>query len=159
MLNWKEVEAELVEAVKLQRRMPRDAFEPSSFATDGPWQHLTRAVRAEAGGMAWMELWRLLQDAAAREHRNVMRTVPLTAEQVTWMEKRIEWLLIVPDRDRRLVWMALWQQACGHETIRWTWIAADLPVEISRKGMYRRYVRALQGLAKALGAGALRSAA
>ena len=159
MLSWKDVEAELVEAVKLQRRLPRDAFEPSRFATDGPWQHLTRAVRAEAGGMAWMELWRLLQDAAAREHRNVMRTVPLTAEEVTWMEQRIEWLLVVSDRDRRLVWEALWQQACGREAVRWAWISAVLPVEIGRKGLYRRYVRALQGVAEALNRGQLKRAA
>lgn len=157
-MNWEEVRDQLVEAVRLSWRMPAGGFEPSSFATDGPWRLLTRGVRAEAGGMAWMELWRALQDAAKADASR-LRTVPLTAEEVTWMEQRIEWLLLIQERDRKLVWEGLWQLARGRSSIDWGVVRAMLPVEIGRKGLYRRFVRALQGLAQELNSEAQRKAA
>jgi hypothetical protein len=173
MLSWKEVEEELVEAVRLSWRMPGAGVRASGFATDGPWNLLTRVVRASAGATdragadEWAALRFEIEQQQVRDFRNNPGTVPLTAEQVTWMERRLDWLLKVAERDRKLVWLALVQRAgdrrgegdAGVGRIEWAKVKRWLPVDLGRHALFRRYVRALQGLAKALEQGRQSAAA
>jgi hypothetical protein len=153
------VQEELIEALRLLWRLPSGGREPSRFATDGPWQHLTRAVRAEAGKMAMMELWRIEQEEAARAGR-ALQHVPLKAEEVTWMNERLEWLDLAPERDRKLVFEAVWQLARGQAKVSWTRIRKRMlahpawrDVAVSPKALGQRYSRAIAAIAMTLNAG------
>jgi hypothetical protein len=166
MLSWSEVERHLVEAVRYYWRSDRRALSgpggrPGGFATDAPWRLLTREGRAEAGQMAVMDLWRIEQDEAVKDAklRGLASSVPLTSEEVTWMDGRLAWLLLVPEADRKLVEVVVKAKARGAERIEWTRIRSRLPSDIGNKGLYRRYVRALQALARALGVEAAKVAA
>ncbi|HEY8593295.1 MAG TPA: hypothetical protein VIL42_10600 [Sphingomicrobium sp.] len=153
MLKWQEVEEELVQAVRFywrsgQRAAAAPNGRPGGFATDAPWQLMTREGRADG---AALQVWQQEREAeAVREMRNRPQDLPLTAEQVTWMEGRLSWLLLVGDADRKLVELAVKAKAGGAGRVDWARIRAKLPIEIGRVGLYRRYVRALQGVAKAL---------
>ena len=147
MLSWSDVEGELVEAVKLFWRMPSGRGR-WPFASDGPWSLITRLDRAGSA----MEAWRQEQDDTRERAKDPAASVPLTAEEVTWMEKRLSWLLRIRDEDRKLVELALRQQAAGAERIDWLAIKARLSAEIGNKGLYRRYSRAIGALTQALNA-------
>jgi hypothetical protein len=111
--------------------------------------------------MAVMDLWRIEQDEAVKDAklRGLASSVPLTSEEVTWMDGRLAWLLLVPEADRKLVEVVVKAKARGAERIEWTRIRSRLPSDIGNKGLYRRYVRALQALARALGVEAAKVAA
>jgi hypothetical protein len=159
LLSWKEVEEQMVAAVRMLRRLPSGGRWP--FASDGPWHLITREARAGQ----W-DGWRQeIEAAEVRELRNVARTVPLTAEEVDWMEGRLAWLLAVPERDRALVATALTHHAFAGSRIRWAAIRAQLAanrnwreVAGSDRGLGQRYARAIARIAAWLN-GSDRSAA
>jgi hypothetical protein len=156
MLSWEKVRDELVEAVRFSWRMPGAMPSAGGRATDGPWHLILPQSLADGEFDAWR---REREEQIARDLRGVMQTVPLNPEQVTWMEQRFDWLRLIADRDRKLVWLACVQLAGEAGVISWARIRRQLSAEIERKGLYRRYVRALQGLAKALNECALKAAA
>src|SRR5881392_2625464 len=118
-----EVEARLIDAAELWRRSPASGFSPSRsspFAGDGPWQLLTRAVRA---GDQW-ETWRIeIEDKAIEAARSkgsfgggvddgeALRSTGLTRDEVARRDEASEWLALVPERDRVLVAAGVWWQA------------------------------------------------
>lgn len=170
MLSWKEVEEQLVAAVKLSWRLPSGSR--SAFATDGPWLWLTQVARASAGvsdrpGAAEWEAWRQeIEAQQLRDLRNNTRTVPLTAREVDWMESRLAWLLLVPESDRKLVWVALVEIAAARGRISWRRIRAKLEenrrwreVSVSSRGLGQRYSRAIATVTKAVNAAAAKRAA
>lgn len=159
MLSWtfEEVEQQLIEAMKMLWRLPAGGSS-ASFAADGPWHLLTRAVRAEAGKMAVMDLWRIEQEEAAKDARAV-RTVPLKPEQVTWMNERLGWLELVDDRDRKLVFEAVWQLARGKPRVSWTRIRERMMAHpawrdtaVTPRRLGQRYSKAIGGIAQSLDA-------
>jgi hypothetical protein len=156
MKTWEDVRGELVEAVRFSWRMPGEGPIAAGRATDGPWHLIQARSLADGDFDAWRKE---REEQLARDMRGQIGDVPLTPEQVTWMEQRVDWLRLVSDRDRKLVWLACVQLAGRHGTVRWSEIRKRLSVEIDRKGLYRRFVRALQGLAAALNAAEVRKAA
>lgn len=170
MLSWQDVEDDLVEAVKLSWRLPSGGG--SSFASDGPWYLLTKLARASAAasdrpGSAEWELLRNEIDAQqVKDQRNETRTVPLTAREVDWMEGRLAWLLLVPEHDRKLVWVVLVQIATARGRFSWSRVRAKLQenrrwreVSISNRGLGARYSRAIAAVTKALNARGVKAAA
>lgn len=168
--TWETVEGELVEAVKLSWRLPSGGA--SSFATDGPWQWLTRLARASAGATdrPGAAEWELLRNEIDTQHmkdaRNTAATSPLTAREVDWMDERLAWLLLVPERDRKLVWVALVQIASARGRFSWNRVRERLQenrrwreVAISNRGLGARYSRAIGAIAKALDDGKVSAAA
>lgn len=143
-LSWSDVQEELVEAVRMLWRMPGGGRWP--FAGDGPWHLITRAARAGSA----MDVWRQEQDEVIRDRSRPLSAVPLTAEEVTWMEGRLAWLETVGERDRKLVVLVLRQLAAGAQRIDWGRVKRKLGAEIGNKGVYRRYSRAIEGIAVTL---------
>ena len=151
-----DVEDALVEAVRMLWRLPGEGRMP--FATDAPWHLITREARHEAGGLANIEAWRVEQEVERmRDERNRARTGPLTSEEVTCMEATLAWLEHVPERDRKLVVLALQQLASGAARVRWSVVRAGLVFsgvaeQVGDRALGMRYMRALQGLARRLSA-------
>ena len=164
--SYKQVEAELIEAVRLSRRMPGNGGGPA-YATDGPWHLLTKLARASAAalsdrdGAAEWEAMRLeIEQQHLRDARNETRTVPLTVREVDWMESRFAWLLLVPEADRKLVWVALVEHATAKGRVSWRRIRERLMenrqwqlLSTGTKGLGMRYSRAIGGLTQALNRG------
>lgn len=169
-LSFEDVEAELVEAVRLSWRLPGGGA--SCFASDAPWYLMTRAARASAGasdraGAAeWEALRNEIDQQQLRDLRNSPRTSPLTAREVDWMEARLAWLLRVPERDRKLVWVVLVQIASARGRFSWRKVREKLEenarwreVGVSNRGLGARYSRALAALTRELNRLAERDAA
>lgn len=150
MKSWSEVEAALVEAVRMLRRLPGEGRMP--FATDGPWHLISRRNRAEGDLQAWLQE---REAEAVREERNRARAAGLTAEEVTCMEATLSWLEHVAERDRKLVVLALQQLASGAARVRWSAIRRDLvssglAAEVGDRALGMRYSRSLRGIAARL---------
>lgn len=161
--SYDEVEGQLVEAVRLSWRLPSSGS--SAFASDGPWHWLTQIVRASAAvgdrpGAAEWEVWRMeIEQQRLRDARNATRTSPLTSREVDWMESRLAWLHLVPESDRKLVWVALVHIASNPGRISWRKIRARLEenrrwreVSISNRGLGQRYSRSITAVARHLNA-------
>lgn len=151
-MSFAGVEAALVEAVRMLRRLPGEGRMP--FATDGPWHLISREARAEGDLQAWKQE---REAEAVREERNRARAAGLTAEEVTCMETTLAWLEHVAERDRKLVVLALQQLAGGAARVRWSAVRKGLTVsglaaEVGDRALGMRYSRALQGIARRLSA-------
>lgn len=152
--SYQSVQAALVEAVVLTWRSESSGRWP--FASDAPWQLMTRAARAQAGEVKGMDLQRLLLEDDERETRQWQgreRKRALTAEEVDWRDAVLAWLPIVPDRDRRIVVLAVRQLAAGRSQVDWLAVKRRIGVDIGRRGVGMRYSRAISAIAKALNAG------
>jgi len=148
------VEERLIETMLLWRRSPGSGRWP--FAGDAPWQLMTRATRIEEGGFKGRELQLRMQaedveEAKANEGRE--RSGPLTREDVARRDETSDWLRHVPEDDRRLVILVLVRRAAGVKRIDWARIKRELSAGIEHKGLYRRYSRAIAGIAAALNSG------
>jgi hypothetical protein len=126
----------LVDTVHLWRRMPSGG--PSPIAKDGPW-HL---IRAEWGDYAD-------PDAAPRK-------LPLTRAEYAQMMEASEWLGLVPERDRRLVVLAVTELARGAAQVPWLDLRARMGVRFGADGLRKRYSRALTRICNVLNRGNLR---
>lgn len=134
MWTYDLVQERLVDAMRLWWRSPGGGRWP--FAGDAPWW----MIRAE---------WADYPDPDAPP-----RPLPLSRAQIAERDEASEWLRMVPDRDRKLVVLALVQLASGHKRVRWSRVREQISVDISRRGLGQRYSRALAGIARALnGAG------
>lgn len=150
-MNWtpQKVRDELVEAVRLSWRLPSaSAHVTSAWATDAPFHLISRLDRAGSA----IEAWRQEQDEVRERRGRALGAVPLTAEEVDWVHSRLDWVTLVGDEDRKLVRLAIGQLARTGNRVDWSAVKLELPREISHKGLYRRFIRALQALAKALNA-------
>ena len=144
-LTFDDVEERLVEAMQLWARTPGGGHNP--FATDAPWQLLTRRARAEAGNVKGMDLLRLLQEDDESETsywQGRERPSPLTRDDVARRDQASEWLAIVPDRDRQLVITALAAKAVGSGKVKWEAIwKAGGKGKPGPEGLQMRYRRAI----------------
>lgn len=157
LLSWKDVEAELIEAVQMSWRLPGRGRWP--FAGDAPWHLMTREARADGQFEAWRQE---REDDLVREMRNAPRTVPLNSEEVTWMEGRLGWLSFAAETDRKLVEVVLVQKAAGKGRLSWSRIRekmmrspAWLGIAGSTRGLGMRYSRAVQAVTIAVNRGGL----
>lgn len=138
-LSFAEVQERLVEAMRLWRRSPGGGKWP--FAGDGPW-HLVR----DDG--SWQAEWDHRVNAHKQGYQEKPRPLPLSIEEVAERDQVSEWLLLVPERDRRLVVLALIQLANGQSRVRWSQIRRQLTEETSPHGLGMRYSRAITKIAR-----------
>ena len=123
-----QVEAALVEALQHWHRMPGSGGSP--FAADGPW-HLI------------VPDW---NDWGAHDREAPMPRIPLTRDQVTRMQTVSTWIMFVPERDRRLVVLAIRQLAAGAKRIDWIKIRKPMGVPLGADGLRKRYSRAITSI-------------
>lgn len=133
------VEACLVEAMRLWWRSPD---------RERGW-HLIRScwpeIRQDSAEEAAI--------AALHAEEAKLRPLPLTRDQLAERDAISEWLALVPERDRRIVGLALGQLAAGRKAVSWTRIRRRLSAEIGTRGLGQRYRRAIAGIAGGLNAG------
>lgn len=143
---WLDVRDELVEAVRLSWRLPRErAHSVSPFASDAPFYLMTRLDRTGSPLLAW----RQEQDEILARRRRGLADVPLSADQVDWVHRRLDWIALVGEEDRLLVRLAV-RDLARSGRVRWSDVRGALPGEAGNKGLYRRFVRALRALASEL---------
>lgn len=136
------VQEQMVEAVRIWWRTPgRVGPGRGPYAGDGPWELMVR------------EAW--LGDYDARGGDGVSSDVPLrsaamTRADVAARDQASDWLIYVPERDRKLVVMALGQLAGGKSRVSWMALRRPMGVKIGAHGLRRRYTRAIGGIADAL---------
>jgi hypothetical protein len=132
------VEERLVETVHLWWRSPGGGRSP--YATDGPWELVKR------------DLWGPDVDKDAP-----LRPLPLRRREVAARDEVSAWLLLVPERDRKLVVLAVTMLAKGHSQVQWMELRKPLGVSFGADGLRMRYSRALQTICKRLNGGYSRS--
>ncbi|MGN5374604.1 DUF6362 family protein [Sphingomonas hankookensis] len=132
MLSFAEVEARLVEAVRVSWRLPD---------REAGWQR----VRS-----AWPEI---LRETAAGDYDArggdlassdvPLRTAAATRGEVVEMEQAFDWLRAVADEDRRLVALAIGCLARGDKQVPWLRLRPPMGLTHGAEGLRKRYTRAL----------------
>lgn len=135
-LSWAEVEARLVEAARVWRALESGRW---PFASDGPWHMFVR----ERGDWGWLD------ERADRWERGA-RLRPSRAE-IGAAEEAVGWLRLVPERDRRLVVLAVTMLATGESRVPWRRLLPLMGLKLGEHGLRRRYDRAIQSISQALG--------
>ncbi|MEZ7273892.1 hypothetical protein NYF14_10525 [Sphingobium sp. 10 DY56-G10] len=135
--SFADVEARLVEAMQFQWRTERGAW---AFASDGPWHLIVR------------DWW----DWAAHEDRPVPR-IPLSREQMARMEEASAWLGHAPERDRKLVVLAITALAAGRKSVPWRALLKPMGLKLGAHGLRKRYARAVTCICETLNGAELRA--
>ena len=123
------VEEWLVEAVSTWWRQGGGGGSP--FASDGPWN----LIVAE-----WND-W-----GAHDKEEERPRPKPLTRAMIARMQEATEWLLLVPEQDRRVLCMALRQLAMGKEEPDWKRMLRPLGLRRGAHGLKRRYTQGITAI-------------
>jgi hypothetical protein len=121
------VQERLVETVQSWWRMPGGGSWP--FASDGPWNLIRKQ-------------W---EDWDARDPKP-LKPLPLRRREIALMEEATEWLLLIPEDDRRVVVLGLVYLAKGWKQVPWTRLMRDLGMTRGVGGLRMRYERALASL-------------
>lgn len=138
--TFEEVEARLVETLWLWRRTPdRDA----RFGMAGRLSSIWGQVLNE----------RALIDAVTA----APRPLPLSRADIARRDAASEWLLLVDERDRRLVALALAWKAGGAARVPWGKVRAALGAGIGSRGIAMRYRRSVARIAEALNGAEIRA--
>lgn len=136
------VEARLIEAVEVRRRMPGGGRWP--FAKDGPWHLIPEAARAET-------VADFLLDAALMGHEDRF-SAPSRAE-IAAMEEAEGWTLFVGDEGQRQALAAgIVERAKGAKRVGWTRLCERLSFPHAPAAMERRFARAVTTIANVLNA-------
>jgi hypothetical protein len=135
--SFAEVEARLVEALQFQWRLEGGRW---SFASDGPWHLIVR------------DWW----DWAAHEDKPVPR-IPLSREQMARMEEASAWLAHAPERDRKLVVLAIMALAAGRKVVPYRALLKPMGLTMGADGLRKRYGRAITCICNALNAAGIRA--
>lgn len=135
--SFADVEARLVEAMQFQWRTESGTW---GFASDGPWHLIVR------------DWW----DWAAHEDKPVPR-IPLSREQLARMEEASGWLALAPERDRKLVVLAVTALAAGRKVVPWRALLRPMGLRLGSHGLRKRYSRAMTCICEALNAAELRA--
>ncbi|WCP71564.1 DUF6362 family protein [Sphingomonas hankookensis] len=145
LLSFAEVEARLVEAVRVSWRLPD---------REAGWQR----VRS-----AWPEIMR---EAAAGDYDArggdlsssdvKLRTAAATRGEVADMEQAFDWLRAVEDDDRRLVALAIGCLARGDKQVPWLRLRRPMGLTHGAEGLRKRYTRALGRACRRANQGLLR---
>lgn len=132
----------LAEAAALWRRSPGGGSYP--FATDGPWQWMTRSDQAGD------------YDARGGLDQRVEvepRPLPLTRDEVALRDRISEWMRFIANMDdRRLVAMAVSYLASGQQRVPWRKVKRRLGIRFGEDGLRKRFERAISEIAKGLNA-------
>ncbi len=79
-----------------------------------------------------------------------LRPLPLSRGDIARMSEASDWLVHVPDRDRRLVIAALRCLARGEAQVPWRKLKHALGIPFGADGLRKRYSRAITAIAEAL---------
>lgn len=148
------VEERLIDAIDLWRRSPGGGRWP--FAGDAPWHLMTRRTRIAEGGFKGRDLQLRMQAEDAEEAKRMEgrgRRGGLSRDEVARRDEATEWLGWCSVADRKVVTEALKQRASGRTNVDWARVKAAIGIEAGNKGVYRRYSRAVSGIAKRLNGG------
>jgi hypothetical protein len=126
------VEERLVEAMRLWWRAPD---------RERGWLHI-KAMWPDFRRHNW---WGDYADTEAEPRR-----ARLTRQQIAEMEEAAEWMRFVPERDRRLVGLAILALASGKARVPWLALRRPMGVKLGADGLRRRYERAVSRIAFAL---------
>lgn len=132
------VEERMIEAALLWRRSPGGGRWP--FASDGPWHLLTRETRAGD------------YDARGGEggEAPALRSLPLSRDEVMERDEASGWLELVDERDRRLVALAIAEQARTSQRVNWMAMRAKMGIPLGAEGLRKRYSRSITAIARQL---------
>lgn len=137
-----EAEECFIRAHVLERREPGGGRWP--FAGDGPW-HL---IQPEVGDIAGEFSETLIENQAGkllqvRKIDSLEPRAPLDAAEVAELAVLRSWLALVPERDRKLVWIATARLAAGEGRVPWKAIGRWLRIDRSPDTVARRYRQAM----------------
>lgn len=125
----------LIRAHALERRAPGGGRWP--FAGDGPWHLIQPEVGDVASDADYSET--LIVNEAGRELQ--VRKLdsreprpPLDAAEVAELAQLHRWLLLVPERDRKLVWVATARLHAGEGRVPWKAVGRWLGLRNERTG-------------------------
>ncbi len=145
LLSFDEVEARLVEAVRVAWRMPD---------REAGWQRVKSA---------WPDI---LREAAAGDYDArggalsssdvPLRTSAATRGEVAAMEEAFGWLKVVADDDRRLVALAIGRLARGDSQVPWLALRRPMGLTLGAGGLRKRYSRAIGRVCQCANLGLLR---
>lgn len=130
--TFEAVQERLVEALTLWRRAPD---------RERGWLH----VKAY-----WPEMRRHHHYGDYADAEATPRALPLSRADVARMTEAAEWLAFVPERDRRLVVLALSEFAGGASQVSWSRLKRAMDIQFGVHGLRKRYSRAITGICTAL---------
>jgi hypothetical protein len=132
LLSFDEIEARLVEAVRVSWRLPDR--EAGWQRVQSAWPEILRETSAgdydARGG-----------DLASSDVK--LRTAAATRDEVAGMEQAFDWLRAVADDDRRLVALAIGCLARGDKQVPWLRLRRPMGLTHGAEGLRKRYTRAL----------------
>lgn len=145
LLSFAEVEARLVEAVRVSWRLPDR--EAGWHRVQSAWPEILREASAgdydARGG-----------DLSSSDVR--LRTAAATRGEVVEMEQAFGWLTAVADDDRRLVALAIGCLARGDKQVPWLRLRKPMGIARGADGLRMRYERALARACRRANQGLLR---
>lgn len=140
--TFDDVEQRLIEAWGFLRRMPDRESGWMRPAVMSIWKLVTLTER---------EAWLLYETKSDDYHRDALPRPPgLRASEVDRMEEALEWMRFVPERDRRLVGLAIERLERGETQVPWRKLLVLLGVRRGADGLRMRYSRAITAIANAL---------
>lgn len=130
------------------------------------WGFLRRMPDRERGWLrpGVMSLWRLitLTEREAREqyqidsddyHRDALPRPPgLRTVEVDRMSEALDWMRFVPERDRKLVGLAIAELERGAKQVPWRRLLAPMGLKLGVHGLRKRYSRAITAIVLGLNA-------
>lgn len=143
-------------------RVEADASEPGRFWTFEAVQERLivamllwrRAPDRERGWQTvrafWPEMRRHNHFGDYSDEEATPRPLPLTRSEVAEMNAVGEWLAFVPERDRRLVALAITRLANGAAQVPWMGLRRAMGVKLGAGGLRQRYSRAITAIANRL---------
>lgn len=133
IITFKDVEQRLVEVMELWRRTPGQG-RGSPFASDGPWE------------LADRELYGPDVDKDVP-----LRPAPLTRAEVAERDRVTAWVELAPERDRRLVSLAIVQMSRkGYKSPGFKELLPKMGLRLGADGLRKRYNRAIYKIASEL---------
>lgn len=135
ILTYDDVEARLVEAMRLWHRSPGEGRWP--YAGDAPWHLMQREAHkgdydARGGDMA----------------QTAPRALPLDRDEVDERDLVSNWLRHVKEADRRIVVLAITHLASGAARVPWVQVRDQMGIALGAGGVQRRYSKALTSIAR-----------
>jgi hypothetical protein len=131
--SFADVEARLVEAMRFWWHVEGAGW---PFASDGPW-HLIAADKT------WD--W----DMDRRPDVRVPK-LPLSRAQMERRDEATGWLRHAPERDRKLVVLAVTALAAGRKVVPWRALLRPMGLSLGAHGLRKRYSRAVTCICEAL---------
>ena len=134
------VEERLVEALRFWWHVEGAGW---PFASDGPWHLIARDDSWDWDNDKWADA--------------LPPKMPLSVDQVRRRDEATAWLRHAPDRDRRLVVLAVTALAAGRKRVPWRALLKPMGMKRGADGLRMRYGRAVNAICVTLNAAEIRA--